>query len=187
MNVSQNPAQYETPIETVGRRRGGRHAGRRCRSSVLHLRLGDRLLSGGDREIARARAQQPDAACHRAARACQPQCRARLCGGERQARGNRSTCRLRHSALRRRDPHRLALQPAGGDDGGLPADRGELLDGRRARRGRAPVDAGGVRPERHRAQLHQVDAPDGLSGQSRRHHQPGDPGGALASRAGRCI
>ena len=161
-----------------GRRAGRRVRRRRDRPSVLHLGIGDRLLPGGHRQGARPGRQQPDPADRRAARACEPQRRARLRGGERPARRDRGPCRLRHDALRRRRPYRGAEPPAGGHHRRLPADLLCRDAQGRARRGRASLDAGDVRPERDRPQLRQVGPPADLAGQPRHHRQPRGAGDA---------
>ena len=148
------------------------------RPPVLHLGIGDRLLPGGHRQGAREGAQQPDPADHRAARACEPQRGARLRGGERPARRHRGACRLRHDALWRRGPHRGPQRPSGGDHRRLPADLLRRDHEGRARRGRASLDAGDLRPERDRPQLRQVGPPADLAGQPRDDREPGGAGDA---------
>ena len=133
---------------------------------VLHLRLGDRLLPGGHRQGPRAGPQGAEAD-HRHARARQPQRRARLRRGQRQAGRDGGPRRLRHAALRRRGAHGLARRASGADHrraaaGGVP---GSMLG---AREPEGPsLAATDVRPERHRAAIHQVGPSSRISGQSR--------------------
>ncbi len=85
----------------------------------------------------------------------------------RQARGDGGACRLRHAALRRRGAHRVPFRAAGGDHRRRLADQlsGQLP--RRARRRRPHLAAAELRPERHRAAVHQVGPPHGAAGQRR--------------------
>ena len=185
----RNAAQREPGLgRGAGRRQRRRHdrgdgRGRR-RLRVLHLGLGDRLLPGGDRQGARPGPQRAEAD-HRHARAREAQRRARLCRGERQARGHRGPCRLRHPALRRRGAHRVPLRPAGGDHRRRLADQLSRQLPRRARRRRPHLAAAELRPERHRAAVHQVGPPHGVAGQRRADDLARAAGGAhRAVRAG---
>ena len=148
------------------RRRDDRGDGRgRRRVHLLHVGVGDRLLPGGDRQGARQRPPRAQAD-HRDARARQPQRRARLRRGIRQARGDRGARRLRHAALRRRGAHGVPFRPAGGDHRRRLADQlsGQLQ--RRTRRRRPHLAAAELRPEFHRAAVHQVGSPHADPGQS---------------------
>ena len=167
------------------RRRHDRGDGRgRRRIHLLHLGLGDRLLPGGGRQGARPRPQGAEAD-HRHPRAREPERRARLRRGERQARGDGGACRLRHAALRRRGAHRVPLRPARGDHRRRLADQLSRQLPRRARRRRAHLAAAELRPERHRAAVHQVGPPHGAAGQRRADDLARVAGGAhRAVRAG---
>ena len=115
----------------------------------------------------------------------EPQRGARLCRGERQARGHRGACRLRHAALRRRGAHRVPLRPAGGHHRRRLADQLSRQLPRRARRRRPHLAAAELRPERHRAAVHQVGSPHGDPGQRRADDLARPAGGAhRAVRAG---
>ena len=81
---------------------------------VLHIRRGNRLLPGSDRQGSSTWPQGAEADL-RHPRACQPQCCTRLRCGERQAGGHGRARGLRNAALRRRDPHRLACGSADSD------------------------------------------------------------------------
>ena len=114
-----------------------------------------------------------------------PQRRARLCRGERQAGGHRGACRLRHAALRRRGAHRVPLRPARGHHRRRLADQLSRQHSRRARRRRPHLAAAELRPERHRAAVHQVGPPHGVAGQRRADDLARAAGGAdRAVRAG---
>ena len=110
---------------------------------------------------------------------------ARLRRGERQARGDGGACRLRHAALRRRGAHRVPLRPARGHHRRRLADQlSRQLPGR-ARRRRTYLAAAELRPELHRAAVHQVGSPHGDPGQRRADDLARVAGGAhRAVRAG---